>query len=198
MCLLVWGDMCDFRNLFRVGRQVRGLRVCDFRRVDHSPVVRQRCRGSVVQALPGHVTPVPFVFPFVILVTGCWKRCLGGFRRVGGQVDRFRVCNFRRVDHSPVVSQRRRRAVIRCHVGHGVARRCCEDETRGRELKTSNFFFKDTFIDFPNFLPTPRSNIKISQLRKARLAEDYVKRELGGQVVTHEEESRVSHDPGTT
>lgn len=135
MCLLVWGY---FRNLFRVGRQVRGLGVRYFRCVDHSPVVGQRCRGSVVQALTGHVNAVPFVFPVVIVVTGR-GRCLGGFRRVSSQVDRFGVSHFRCVDHSPVVSQRRRWAVIRCPVG-GVARPagCCEDETRERELKTNN------------------------------------------------------------
>ena len=155
MCVLVRGDMGDFRNLFRVGRQVRCLRVRDFRRVDHSPVVRQRRRGSVIQALAGHVTAVPFVFPFVIVVSGRWGRCLGGFRRVGCQVDRFRVRHFRRVNHSPVVSQRRWWAVIRRHVRRDVASRCarrCEHQARERELKTSNFsFLCNKYFDFYRF-----------------------------------------------
>lgn len=132
--------MGDLRDLFRVGRQMRSLRVCNFRRVDHSPVVGQRRRGPVVQAVASHVSGalIMHVFPLVIVVTG-W-RSLRGFRRVGGQVDRFRVSNFRCVDHPSIVGQRRRRAVVRWRPVGGVAG-SCEDEARERELKSTIFYY---------------------------------------------------------
>ena len=107
-------NLSQFRYLLGMGCQVCSLGMRHFRCLDHSSVVSQGCRWSVIEIMSrGYVrADVVLVFPVGIIAITEWSR-FGRFGRVSCQVSCFGVRHFRRVDHPSVVSQGRWWTVVR-------------------------------------------------------------------------------------
>ena len=108
-------NLSQFRNLLGVGCQVCSLGVRHFRCLEHSSVVSQGCRRSVIVIVSrGHVrAAIVLVLPCVGIIAITERSRFGCFSRVSCQVCCFGVRHFRRVDHPSVVSQGRRWTVVR-------------------------------------------------------------------------------------
>lgn len=141
-------NLSQFRYLLGMGCQVCSLGMRHFRCLDHSSVVSQGCRWSVIEIMSrGYVrADVVLVFPVGIIAITEWSR-FGRFGRVSCQVSCFGVRHFRRVDHPSVVSQGRWWTVVRRSIDFVAWQGgCWEDETRERKLKRETKKWKLVWI----------------------------------------------------